>query len=64
MEQAIDDLGGAVRVAEALGLSRTRVANWRARGIPWEYRPAIADLLREARKPVPPELIPPKARIA
>ncbi len=44
MTDVIDQLGGATKVAKALGMKRNRVSNWRDRGIPWRYRVAVAKL--------------------
>lgn len=49
--ELIDALGGATKVAQALGLSRPQnVSNWkfRAGGIPPAHRPAVLVLARNA----------------
>jgi hypothetical protein len=49
----ITDLGGTKAVADALGVNSNVVANWRARGIPWRRRHAIARLAAQLGKPLP-----------
>lgn len=48
-KQLIDDLGGIKPVADALGVDKSAVGNWRlsGRNIPWKHRPAIARLAAE-----------------
>ena len=43
----IDSLGGTGPVSKRLGVSQSRVANWRERGVSWQWRPAIADFAKE-----------------
>ena len=51
----IDRLGGAKALAEALGLTKQAVTNWRLgkRGIPWRHRPAIARLAADRAEALP-----------
>ena len=46
MIELIKELGGPAKLAKLLGIERTAVANWRQadRGIPWRFRPAVANL--------------------
>ena len=48
-KQLIDQLGGIKAVADALGVDRSAVSNWRLEGrhIPWKHRPAIARMAAE-----------------
>jgi hypothetical protein len=43
----ISDLGGSKALADALGTSPNRVANWNKRDIPWRYRHVVAKLAAE-----------------
>ena len=47
MHDLIRSLGGLTVVASALGVKPNAVSNWPKRGVPWRYRPAIAELARE-----------------
>lgn len=47
----IDRLGGYRAVAEALGENPTTVQNWRRRGIPGRFWPAIARLATKRGHP-------------
>lgn len=44
INKAIDLLGGVVATANALGVKKAAVSNWRRRGIPAEYCPTIERL--------------------
>ena len=52
-EQIIDGLGGTGAVADRLRLSQNTVSNWKRRGIPWRYRPAIAAMASAASIDLP-----------
>ena len=49
-EPIIDSLGGYTEVAKALGLETKVVWNWQSRGIPWRYRPRVAQLAADLGK--------------
>ena len=38
----IDALGGPTAVGHLLGVKQNRVSNWKGRGVPWRWRPALA----------------------
>lgn len=57
MKELIAALGGVTTVAEALELKVSRVSNWGLRGVPWRYRPAIADLAKAKRVKLPPDFL-------
>lgn len=44
MDDLIDELGGNIALADAMGCTPNAVSNWRTRGIPWKKRPLIARL--------------------
>ena len=46
----IAELGGSKSLSEELGQSRQNINNWKKRGIPWRWRPRIADLAVAAGK--------------
>lgn len=41
MRRAIDVVGGTTRMSQLLGISKQRVSNWAARGVPVEWCPQI-----------------------
>ena len=51
----IDALGGIPAVAQALGVGRSAVSNWRLKGrqIPWKHRPALARMAAERAVALP-----------
>ena len=57
MKDLIKALGGVTAVAQALGVSVSRVSNWGLRGVPWRYRPAIADMAKAKRVKLPAEFL-------
>lgn len=58
--ELIDELGGVTKVARALGIARLAVVgNWRARGVPWKYRQAIATLAAASHVDLPRDFLPP-----
>ena len=57
MKDLIDALGGAPKVAKELNLTTSRVGNWTVRGIPWRYRPAIAQLAKKQSVKLPPDFL-------
>lgn len=61
MTDLIQSLGGHIELARALHLSRNQVWNWQERGIPWRWRPKVAELARKAKVPVPAEFLEPAA---
>lgn len=40
----IVELGGTGAVASALGQQDSAVSMWKRRGVPWRWRPAVAEL--------------------
>jgi DNA-binding transcriptional regulator YdaS (Cro superfamily) len=44
LTKAIDLLGGVVATANALGVSKAVVSNWKKRGVPVEYCPTLEKL--------------------
>lgn len=59
-QNLIDDLGGQGVVAEALNLRPNRVGNWRKRGIPWQWRPAVKALAEKRKVKVPADFLSPR----
>ena len=53
----IEQLGGHLEVAKALGLAGNRVWNWRERGIPWRFRPTLAEMASEKGIKVPRDFL-------
>lgn len=53
MRELIEELGGTRAVSERLGLKLNRVSNWKRRGVPWPYRPTLAEWARRKGKKVP-----------
>jgi hypothetical protein len=49
----INDLGGATALAKHFGLKSNVAGNWLKQGIPWKYRPLVADLAKRQRKKLP-----------
>lgn len=60
----IERLGGYKKVAELIGQNETTVANWRARGVPWKWRPRIAALAKQKRVAIPADFLSPEASAA
>jgi len=56
-DHIIDKLGGTTAVAAALGQNPNAVSNWRAREIPWRWRPALAKIASEKGVELPPEFL-------
>lgn len=52
LQRAIDAMGGATRLADAIGVSIQTLTNWKARGVPAEHCPAIERETRAAGKAV------------
>lgn len=46
-------LGDTGAVAKELGLSDSRVSNWKTRGIPWRYRGTVSALAKRRRIAIP-----------
>lgn len=55
----IKALGGPTAVARSLGddISTAVVWNWTRRGIPWRWRPAVADLAKGRDIATPPDFL-------
>jgi len=58
----IDNLGGTGAVAKRLGISQSRVANWRERGVSWQWRSAIAEFAKEAGIDLPEGFLQPESQ--
>jgi len=56
----IDSLGGSGVVAGELSLKTNRVSMWRDRGVPWRWRPRIAELAREKGVQIPADFLAPE----
>ncbi len=56
----IDQLGGYRAVASELGQNETTVSNWRARGVPWRWRPVVAQLAKRKKVVLPADFLQPK----
>lgn len=57
MDDIIDALGGPTKVATELGLKQPRVANWKARGVPWRWRQRLAHMAAQRGIAVPPNFL-------
>lgn len=55
IEHLIDHHGSVAKAAKAMGISETRVANWRRRGISNEGRPLVYTALRRLKVRLPVE---------
>lgn len=53
MSDLIDALGGPTKLATELGLKQPRVANWKARGVPWRWRQRLARMAEQRGVDVP-----------
>lgn len=61
--EIIKFLGGQTALAAQLGIASSRVGNWFSRGIPWEYRPEVANLIRAKDvKMVPANFLAPRKK--
>lgn len=58
-EHLIDRLGGTRAVADALGQNLSTVSMWRVRGVPWRFRPAVANLAKRQKVPLPKAFLEP-----
>lgn len=58
-EHLIDRLGGTRAVADALGQNLSTVSMWRQRGVPWRFRPAVANLAKRQKVPLPKAFLEP-----
>lgn len=54
MRDLIKSLGGTTALANALNLRVSQVNNWNVRGVPWRYRPAVAQLAHKKNTKLPP----------
>jgi hypothetical protein len=59
MKNLIDDLGGASAIAEQYGLKANAVSNWRSRGVPWRYRPMLAERAKQMAITLPDDFLDP-----
>ena len=57
----IDQLGGTGAVCKKLGVRPSQVANWRERGISWQWRPAIAELAKTLKVALPDDFLSPSS---
>jgi hypothetical protein len=64
MRDLIKALGGTTAVARALGEKPGVVNNWNERGIPWKWRPAVAELARKNKIELPEGFNPPHVEAA
>ena len=55
--QIVEALGGAIKVAQALGINTEIVRKFKARGIAWKYRPAVLALARRRKVRVPSDFL-------
>jgi hypothetical protein len=61
----INALGGDAVLAAKLGIGNYRVVkNWKGRGIPWRWRPAVAKLAKRARVALPTDFLEPNSDAA
>jgi hypothetical protein len=58
-QDIINSLGGVNVVAAELGQSRTTVANWRKRGVPWRMRNTVAKLADQRGIDLPADFLQP-----
>jgi transcriptional regulator with XRE-family HTH domain len=70
LDQLADALGGKgkrgrkAKLAEALGITPTRLSNWLERGIPWPKRPVVLKLAERAGKRLPAKFLSEQKRAA
>lgn len=60
----IDALGGTTAVAAIVGQQPNRVSNWRQRGVPWQWRPRLAEVAREKAISLPDGFLDPAVQRA
>jgi len=62
----IDKLGGTGALAATLGIKDSAVSMWRSedRGIPWRWRPRIAQLAKQRKVELPPTFLDPAQDVA
>lgn len=60
-EQVIIAVGDNAAVAHGLGIPKSTVANWKARGIPWKWRHHIRDMAKKKRVNLPDNFLYEKA---
>jgi hypothetical protein len=53
----IRQLGNTCALAADLGVSRSRVSNWKKRGIPWRERIKVARLAKERGLALPADFL-------
>lgn len=58
-KELIDSLGGTGAVSDHLGVASNAVSNWTKRGVPWRFRPAVAQLAKQKRQPLPDGFLDP-----
>ena len=63
-KELIDALGGTSAVARSTGQSGNTVSNWKERGVPWKWRPLLAQLAERQNVPVPEDFLDPTAAAA
>lgn len=52
-------LGDTGAVAGALGRKESAVSNWKERGIPWKWKPAVARIAKERGVTLPADFLVP-----
>jgi len=57
----IDDLGGTGKLASELNENASTVSMWKQRGIPWRWRPTIAQMAKDRGVEVPDDFLTPSA---
>jgi hypothetical protein len=57
----IDSLGGTGALATVLNENPSTISMWKQRGIPWKWRPTIAQMARERDLDVPDDFLSPSA---
>jgi len=60
----IDSLGGTLILARLVGVRAKAAWNWHERGIPWRFRPAIADFAKDRGVEVPTDFLDATPRAA
>lgn len=63
-KELIDALGGTAKVAEITGQSGNTVSNWKERGVPWKWRPMLAQLAAKSKVELPSDFLNPTADAA
>jgi len=56
-EEVIVALGDVTRLAVSLDTTKSTVANWKERGIPWRFRPYVKEIARRRRIKLPSDFL-------